>query len=213
MTHIETAAHLFKRQEIIAIAILAGVLFSAAFFDGANQKTAFVSPEVQFADASQSGLSIVPASCPSNPHYSGECSSTPPPPPPPSCTAGYFCQGNDLYYRTAQCTNSFIQACAWGCAGSSCNPPPPPTGTISVVPALVHSGETTQVSWSATNVDSCNVTEDNPTITDAWSGANGTQTSSEIDRKTKYKLSCTGIDGSDLVATATVNIVPQEQEK
>jgi hypothetical protein len=35
---------------------------------------AFVSSEVRFADASASGLAIVPASCPSNPHTSGECS-------------------------------------------------------------------------------------------------------------------------------------------
>lgn len=34
----------------------------------------YASPEVKFADASASGLSIVPASCPSSPHYSGECS-------------------------------------------------------------------------------------------------------------------------------------------
>jgi hypothetical protein len=34
----------------------------------------FVSSEVRFADASASGLAIVPASCPSNPHTSGECS-------------------------------------------------------------------------------------------------------------------------------------------
>src|SRR4051812_2571095 len=79
-----------------------------AFFS-LNARVAHTSPEVHFADLSDSGLSIVPASCPSNPGdadapwgcggiYSlcpdgsvppsgdtDSCPTTPPPPPPPGC--------------------------------------------------------------------------------------------------------------------------------
>ncbi len=37
----------------------------------------FTSVEAKFTDASTGGLAIVPASCPSDPHYAGECSGTP----------------------------------------------------------------------------------------------------------------------------------------
>ncbi len=45
------------------------------FFAFATQSrsSVFSSPEVTFTDASQSGLAIVPASCPSDPHFVGDC--------------------------------------------------------------------------------------------------------------------------------------------
>ncbi len=54
------------------------LLFFAAFSIGSPAND-FSSAEVKFADASYSGLSIVPASCPSSPDYAGQCGSTPPP--------------------------------------------------------------------------------------------------------------------------------------
>lgn len=326
------------RREVFAIVALAAVLLVGAYSGSQTQ----ISPEVRFSDASEKGLSIVPASCPSDPHYAGECSGGTPPssdcrlnaspytitsgqpstlswmisnkdfwgdsgaphsiPPvsatiipgigsvpvpsgnttvyPPSttnyimnatypdgttarcsaivtvqagppcvpvytcsgngvlnsctgvvtpcppgnpcasgqcqarvCTAGYFCSGSDLYYRSAQCVNSFIQACAWGCDGSACLPPPPPTGKIAVNPNLISSGRTTQVTWSSTNTTACTVTENNPDVSDSWTGVSGSQQSSEIRRRTTYKLTCTGVDGSEITATATVYMRPIEDEK
>lgn len=343
MKDINSWMRFFTKHEIIGIAIFVVVLFASVVLQGNYVN---VSPEVQFADMSKSNLSIVPASCPSDPHFAGECSGEIPPggdcslnassysispgqpvtlswaisskisesdgggcffrncniapvsatiiprigsvpvpngsttdyppsttnyimtatyqdgdrarcsaivtvqeaslcvpvytcsgngvlnsctgvvtPCPPgnpcasgqcqsrSCTAGYFCSGNDLYFRSAQCVNSFIQACAWGCAGSACLPPPSPTGTIKVNPSLISSGRTTQVTWSSTNTTACTVTENNPDINDSWTGVSGSQQSSEIRRRTTYKLTCTGVDGSEIAATATVYMRPIENEK
>lgn len=61
------------RKYVVLAAGLAILAVLAIALD--SQKQAFVSSEVRFADASQrSGLAIVPASCPSSPHYSGQCS-------------------------------------------------------------------------------------------------------------------------------------------
>ncbi len=61
-------------------------------FDPKGAHYGFVSSEVHFADISESGLSIVPASCPSSPDYAGECDNPPLPPTPSGCalTANLF---------------------------------------------------------------------------------------------------------------------------
>lgn len=64
---------------------LIGLLFVAVLIVGISTSTEqkpFNSKEAKFTDRSQHGLSIVPASCPSYPHYSGECDPPPQPPPP-----------------------------------------------------------------------------------------------------------------------------------
>ena len=134
-------------------------------------------------------------------------------PPAGQCTAQYFCQGNDLYQRTAQCTNQFVQHCTWGCGGNGCLGPPHPTGNITATPSLVRREDTTVVSWTTQYTTSCTVTENNPDITDSWTGASGTHTSSPLTQQTIYTLTCTGVDGSTLTDRVTVNIVPIEDEK
>lgn len=56
---------------VLAFATVSALLYVASVTVG---PAPFVSSEVRFADASASGLAIVPASCPSNPHTAGECS-------------------------------------------------------------------------------------------------------------------------------------------
>lgn len=129
------------------------------------------------------------------------------------CTPQYFCQGSDLYRRTAQCTNQFVQACTYGCSGGGCLPPPVPSGNITASPVLVHRGDTSQISWTAHNVTSCTVTENNADINDSWTGASGTRTSSPLHQQTIYTLSCTGIDGSHFTDSVTVNVIPIENEE
>ncbi len=68
------------------IYIFSVVAVLAIFFLSINSHTgrpAVATAETRFVEHSVSGLEIVPASCPSAPHYAGECSVTPPPPPPP----------------------------------------------------------------------------------------------------------------------------------
>jgi hypothetical protein len=128
------------------------------------------------------------------------------------CTPEYYCSGTDLYHRNAQCTESLVQACVWGCAGGACLTPPPPQGNITATPTIVLSGNTSVISWSAENVASCTVTENNPSITDAWSGPAGAETSSGITEQTTYTLQCAGDDGSTFTDSAKVNIIPMWEE-
>lgn len=54
--------------------VLTLLFFALAMNSASNNNTPFQSSEVQFTDASRGGLAIVPASCPSSPHYGGDCS-------------------------------------------------------------------------------------------------------------------------------------------
>ncbi len=67
------ALRAMRTEFILVFAALVGILFMFAALTSTQSAGAFVSSEVQFADASASGLSIVPASCPSSPHYTGQC--------------------------------------------------------------------------------------------------------------------------------------------
>lgn len=130
-----------------------------------------------------------------------------------ACVAGYYCSGTDLYYRDAACTSAqFIQNCTNGCSSGACLNQPAPTAILRVVPGLLQAGQTTQVQWSAANVNAttCSVSGTNG---DLWEdAASGTQTSTGIFTQTVYTLSCTGIDGTPVSQTATVNILPIFEE-
>lgn len=79
-------------------------------------------------------------------------------------------------------------------------------------PSVVRSGNTSVITWSAQNVDSCTVTEDNAEINDSWTGANGSKTSGALTQQTIYTLRCTGVDGSQFTDSAKVNIIPVWEE-
>lgn len=64
-------ANLSLQQVAFLFAATSALLYGVSL---TVEPVAFVSSEVRFADASASGLAIVPASCPSNPHTSLECS-------------------------------------------------------------------------------------------------------------------------------------------
>lgn len=58
------------------LALLAVLIIALALISGMQSgRLGFESSELAFTDASSSGLQIVPASCPSSPHYAGECTS------------------------------------------------------------------------------------------------------------------------------------------
>src|SRR3989344_2803539 len=90
MRHI---THHAKKNVPVAILIAFALLVLVLSAQGES----FRSVEVKFSDASPSGLSIVPASCPSNPHVSwSECDQT-------TCTlwvdSNPIVQGNGTYLR------------------------------------------------------------------------------------------------------------------
>jgi len=248
---------------------LCGLMLAGVFLAG-SPRAPIASSETRFVEYSESGLQIVPASCPSSPHYSGHCSQSIPcsysfadasnsclcptgytpsgsvciPPGDPGtpgysqgsynqgysqssyyaqssyysqgsyCSATYFCSGSNLHYRNAQCGESFVQACAWGCSGSGCLPPPPPEGNITASPSIVRRGETSAISWTTKNVTSCTVTENNVEINDSWTGNTGTnKPTGVLTQQTVYTLRCTGVDGSTFVDAVTVNIIPVFEEQ
>ena len=127
------------------------------------------------------------------------------------CTTPPKCVGANL---VNSCTDATIQACAFGCASGACIVIPAPTATLSASPSLVHSGDTTVVSWTSQNTSSCNVTGSNG---DSWTGTSSSgKTSQPILAQTIYTLHCVGLAGATPSAvdkTVTVNIIPGFEEK
>ncbi|KKW25015.1 MAG: hypothetical protein UY70_C0031G0003 [Candidatus Kaiserbacteria bacterium GW2011_GWB1_52_6] len=62
------------RKELFFVILLCIVSLALVAYIPHSGDRPSLSPEVKFADASPAGLSIVPASCPSDPHYTNECS-------------------------------------------------------------------------------------------------------------------------------------------
>lgn len=131
---------------------------------------------------------------------------------PTQCTLQTYCVGADRYQQSTSCANTFLGTCQYGCSNGTCLGPGAPTAFIRVRPELVASGTTTLVEWSASLVSSCTVTENNPGISDSWTGASGSQTSSPITSQVIYTLSCAGLNGTSISRTATVNIAPTFDE-
>ncbi|MEK7628675.1 MAG: hypothetical protein AAB421_04655 [Patescibacteria group bacterium] len=161
--------------------------------------------EVKFSDTSSSGMSIVPASCDSDPHYAGECD--------PPCLLLNFCSGLQRWQRATSCVETLLETCSYACSADACIPPPPPTGNITVTPDLIRKSATTQVSWSATDVSSCSVTGSNGDTWSVGSGTLTTQTSTTLTRTTEYVLTCPALDGSTFRDTATVTTAPEFRER
>lgn len=102
------------------------------------QAKGFISSEVHFADSSASGLSIVPASCPSSPDYAGECDN-----PPITRSYYYECalsasayninagQSTTLNWASNWLTNNYISGGAGNVVGAV-----GPSGSVVVTPAM-----------------------------------------------------------------------------
>ncbi len=106
MRHFSLARLSKSKNFIFGVAMVVTVL-ALSFGNSPAHSAGFVSSEVHFADASVSGLSIVPASCPSDPHYSGECST--------SCSNGL----NISQYASCACPSGKHQSGA-SCVADSC---------------------------------------------------------------------------------------------
>ncbi|MEX0652465.1 MAG: hypothetical protein WD509_02985 [Candidatus Paceibacterota bacterium] len=86
-----------------------------------------------------------------------------------------------------------------------------PDISITAGPTLLQSGDTTEITWSASSVNSCAVSENSSSITDAWSGTSGTEISSAIVEETMYTLTCQ-TDAGAVSQNVTVRLVPIFQE-
>lgn len=161
-------------------------------------------------DYSQYQCILIPAQCPSGYVSLGNniCR-------PASCTPAYSCQQDgNLYYTNAKCQQTLSQICSWGCAAGACLPAP--SGNITAIPLIVKSGETTNISWQGTNVQSCTISGSNG---NSWSctgqacSATTTKSSSAILGQTIYSLRCLGPKNMQISKSVTVDIVPNFREQ
>ena len=127
------------------------------------------------------------------------------------CTDKPYCQGADL---VDGCTGDVLQQCEWGCFYGRCNEVPKPTASLKAVPSLVHSGNSTKISWTSTDTASCTVKSTNG---DSWTGKSSTgNTSKPISAQTTFTLVCKGYKNSDpatVQRSVIVNIAPTYQER
>jgi hypothetical protein len=218
-----------KRKELAALLFLAIAWIGLSALAPHHGKS--LSVEVRYTDQSSHGLEILPASCPSSPHYAGDCTAAVSGNGSGSgaCTPTNICNGNNVINS---CTGAIVQSCAWGCSGGGCASPPPPTftsftatlpdgstftsdGHLRAQPLLVRSGSSTQLYWNVSDADSCAVTGSND---DSWtsssSGAAGTTTGAILE-KTTFTLDCESIPSAtppNVTESIDVNVVPIFQE-
>lgn len=141
-----------------------------------------------------------------------------------TCTPTYTCNGNNVVYSDKSCVQTTVATCI---APAFCSPgvsvcvypPPTPvagpgtTGHLQVKPALVARGAKAKVYWNLDNVTSCTVTGTNG---DSWSGdaaPTGGASSSPIQNRVDYTLSCLALDGAPYAESATVNVLPVFHER
>jgi hypothetical protein len=94
-----------------------------------------------------------------------------------------------------------------------------PTASISAAPARVKQGDTSTITWSATNVDSCDITRNGTAwqtglTADANRAVNGSAPDT-ISAQTTYVLSCVNDSGkvqAQATAQTIVNLIPNFQE-
>lgn len=157
-------------------------------------------------------------------------------PPQPQCTPSYYCSGNNLRHVNSSCADTFVQACAYQCAGGACITAPSPnfvpfvatippargggtfnaTGHLQARPTLVRAGENTQLYWNVGNVSRCTVTGTNgDSFSGSFSGASG-RTTGAINTRTTFTLNCTALPTatpSTITESVIVNVAPKFQEQ
>ena len=127
-----------------------------------------------------------------------------------ACTTPNYCQGKDILDG---CTDEVLQSCEWSCFSGRCQGVPAPKASISAVPSLVHPGQTSSISWTSENVESCTVKSNNQ---DSWTGLSSPGTiSNPIISQTIFTLRCKALEGATpgtFQKSIDVNIAPTWQE-
>ncbi len=132
-----------------------------------------------------------------------------------SCSNAYNSVSSARQITTYVCPDSYCTAgescsvCQVDCG--VCTGDSTPTLSISASPKLISVGDTTTISWSSSNVNSCSVTENNSAIADSWAAAIGSETTSTLSRSTQYTLTCQ-TDSGEMATSTTAHIAPTWQE-
>jgi hypothetical protein len=134
-----TRLSLIGPREAIVLMVCALLALLAMSFN-MNTRAPITSSETRFTETSASGMQIVPASCPSDPHYEGECSTT----------TGPICPTAQHYAEGTGCVCDSNNQVA---VNGSCNNPTSNNGcSISASPsALSGNGQSSTLSWSVQN--------------------------------------------------------------
>ena len=185
------------------------------------------SSETNFVEKTSKGLTVVPASCPSDPHYAGDCSS--------ECSPSYFCSSNDVVFEDVECEQQAVRTCMYpestGCSQGACLPPASivVTHRLEAKPSIVAKHTSTNLFWNIANVVNCSITSTNG---DRWDFAaspnSGTPAqhifasaptvgaiTKPLTGQTIYTLRCSGLPGavpSSYSESITVNLIPKFQE-
>ena len=131
-------------------------------------------------------------------YTSAQCETAPSTDPATTCVSPYFCSAG-----SATCISS-VPSFNSGENGL--------TGHLQIRPSLVRKGKTATAYWNVSNVESCTV-KGNTVDQSGWSGTSGTQTTSALTSRTTYTLDCLKLDGTHLIESALVNIVPEFEEQ
>lgn len=141
-----------------------------------------------------------------------------------ACAPIYSCAGNTITHTDSSCITSSVTSCTspYYCSPgtATCISPEPSftddgthSGHLQAVPLLVSPSSTTHLYWNVSNVSSCTVTENNPLISDSWTGLSGSHTTSSLFSQTVYTLHCVPFEGATFTdESVTVNTVPIFQE-
>ena len=141
-----------------------------------------------------------------------------------TCPLAYSCSGQTIMYTNANCSTTNVTTCVspeFCSAGSpTCLTSTPSfnpgsnglTGHLQVRPSLVRKKGTATAYWNVSNVESCTV-RGNTVDKTGWSGTSGAQTTSALSSRTTYTLDCLKLNGTHLIETAFVNIVPEFEER
>ena len=102
------------RAQMCVLVLILGLVTLLAFALSRTeaQIAPLASSETNFVEHTAQSLNIVPASCPSDPHYAGGCT--------PVCVPSNVCSGNNIMHTDASCGTSITGACTYpqspGCA-------------------------------------------------------------------------------------------------
>lgn len=125
-------------------------------------------------------------------------------------------------YRDGQCVSAtFFATCAPGvCSLGACvydDAEPEPVADLRAVPSIVRSGETAKLFWSSENALSCAVRGDVVDMAgggawEALASPGGGVTTSPIEERTTYTLTCVGEGDATVQKSAVINILPVFEE-
>ena len=102
--------------------------------------------------------------------------------------------------------------CTYGCVSGGCAAPPPPTADFDIQPLIIYRTGSVRIDWTAYFATSCSITGTNGDNFPSLS-TSGTQPSGSIIERTKFTLTCIGIDPTtSYTESIMVNIIPYFRE-